>query len=204
MPMTLLQIHNLAAACAPAVAPRTLTAVVEVESRFEPLAIGVNGRQPRQLLFSVKADAVARAERLIAQGGSVDLGLAQINSKNLAGLGLSVTDAFDPCRNLEAGARLLATNYGQAARSAGDEQAALRTALSLYNTGRSDRGFQNGYVAKVAIAARRLAPMSTDVTEGATKPAPTPKTAQAWDVFAQPQTWASGFVFSSQTPGEDH
>jgi type IV secretion system protein VirB1 len=203
MPLTAMQTQDLAAVCAPIAAPQTLTAVVDVESRFEPLAIGVNGRQPRQLLFSAKADAVAKAERLIAEGFNVDLGLAQINSRNLARLGLSVSDAFDPCLNLRAGAQLLAANYEQAARSAGDEQAALRTALSLYNTGRSDRGFQNGYVARIAMAARRLAPMSTDVTEGATKPAPTAK-AQAWDVFAQPQTWASGFVFSSQTPGEDH
>ena len=204
MPMSLLQMQNLAAVCAPAVAPQTLAAVVEVESGFEPLAIGVNGRPPTRLLFGVKADAVTKAERLIADGASVDLGLSQINSKNLAGLGLSVSDAFDPCLNLRAGAQLLAANYEQAARSAGDEQVALRTALSLYNTGRFDRGFQNGYVAKVTRAARRLATVSTDMTERAAKPAPTANAAQTWDVFAQPQTWASGFVFNSQTPGEDH
>jgi type IV secretion system protein VirB1 len=204
MPLTSFQIQDLAAMCAPAVAPQTLMAVVEVESRFDPLAIGVNGRQPTHLQFSAKADAVAKAESLIAKGANIDLGLAQINSKNLARLGLSVSDAFDPCRNLAAGGRLLTANYGQAAHGAADEQVALRTALSLYNTGRSDRGVQNGYVAKVVAAASRLGPTPSGQTTASAMPALTPKAAQAWDVFAQARSWASGFVFNSQPQGDDH
>ncbi|MEI9891358.1 MAG: hypothetical protein WDN45_13185 [Caulobacteraceae bacterium] len=38
------------------------------------------------------------------------------------------------------------------------EQAALKTALSYYNTGHPARGFTNGYVAKVANAADRIVP----------------------------------------------
>lgn len=44
---------------------------------------------------------------MISAGRRVDLGLAQINSKNLGWLGLSVEAAFDSCQNLAAAARVL-------------------------------------------------------------------------------------------------
>jgi type IV secretion system protein VirB1 len=43
--------------------------------------------------------------------GTVDVGLAQVNSANFARLGLTLQTALDPCRNLAAGARVLLAKY---------------------------------------------------------------------------------------------
>jgi type IV secretion system protein VirB1 len=181
------------------VAPQTLVSIVRIESRFNTLAIGGPGkvtlRQPRSL-----KEAVSLAGRLIRSGKSVDLGLAQINSRNLKRLGLSVQSALDPCRNLAAAGALLVEDYRQA-RTELPPQAALRRALSLYNSGSPLRGLANGYVARVEAAARSLSegqlpltptvrdgpelvaasPRETELTETAPASARPPPT---WDVFA--------------------
>jgi type IV secretion system protein VirB1 len=156
----------LAAQCAPGVAPETLLSVAHTESKFDPLAIGVNGaKNPPPARNAVEAAAVAR--RYIAAGYSVDLGIAQINSRNLEWLALSVEDAFDPCRNLAAAARVLTANYAVASRryAAGT---ALGVALSMYNTGDGARGYRNGYVGRVYRSAAFVVP----AIAGA--PSPTP------------------------------
>ena len=137
----------LASQCAPSVAPETVLAIIQTESSGEPFALNVNGgRQPARQ--NNAADAAATARRYVAAGYSVDLGLGQINSRNMRWLGLTWDTVFDPCTNVAALARVLTTNYN--AVSAGrDPQTALRVALSMYNTGSQTRGFRNGYVAKV-------------------------------------------------------
>jgi type IV secretion system protein VirB1 len=158
----------LASQCAPSVAPETVLAIIQTESSGEPFALNVNGgRQPARQANA--ADAAATARRYVAAGYSVDLGLGQINSRNMRWLGLTWETVFDPCTNVAALARVLTTNYN--AVSAGrDPQTARRVALSMYNTGSQTRGFRNGYVAKVvsnAGVARLGAPdpptSSTDV-----------------------------------------
>ena len=94
------------------------------------------------------ADAAATARRYVAAGYSVDLGLGQINSRNMRWLGLTWETVFDPCTNVAALGRVLTANYNSA-KAGRDPQTALRVALSMYNTGSQTRGFQNGYVAKV-------------------------------------------------------
>ena len=183
----------IAATCAPTVAPQTLLAVARVESGWDPLAIGVNGPGRRAVRPADRAAAVAQADALIAAGRSVDLGLAQINSRNLAWLGLSVEAAFDPCRNLAASARVLEDGYRRAAPPPGAEQAGLHTALSYYNTGSATRGLRNGYVAKVVAAGGRA-------DHRAATPDPDPRPADdapAWDVFARARQGAPALVFSS-------
>ena len=91
-------------ACARNVAPTTLEAIVHVESNGNPIAINVNrlaGAQPRA---NTTQEAVAIARQFIAAGYNVDLGLMQINSRNLPTLGYTLEDAFDPCRNIAGGA----------------------------------------------------------------------------------------------------
>src|SRR3546814_5382371 len=75
-----------------------------------PFALNVNGstQPPRQ---SNAASAVATAQRYIAAGYSVDLGLGQINSRNMRWLGLTLETVFDPCNNIEALGRVLTQNY---------------------------------------------------------------------------------------------
>ena len=74
-----------------------------------------------------------------------------------------------------------------------DRQQALRVALSRYNTGHPDRGFRNGYVARVEASAARLglavsAPPLTEAASGSSpaQVAPDPVAPPAaWDVFAR-------------------
>lgn len=195
MPLDLDTLLPLAAQCAPAVAPATLLAVVKAESAFDPLAIGVNGPRGGALRLQTPAAAAEAAHRLIAEGRSIDLGLGQINSRNLARLGLTVEAAFDPCRNLAAAAAVLSEGYGRAAGAAGSEQAALRMTLSLYNTGHPERGLRNGYVTRVIRAAATLVPALQSVASPGS-PASAPPPAQ-WDVFGRARL-ATHFVFSPQ------
>ncbi len=181
----------LAQACAPQVAPATLVAVAHAESRFNPLAIGVNGRNARSLSPDSLDVAIRTATALIAEGRSIDIGLGQINSANLGWLNLSVADAFDPCKNLAASARVLAAGYRPADGSAEARQAALRVAFSIYNTGDRRRGFENGYVARVERSADQLAgwtrPLDVEVPPSAPIAVTLTATLEpaAWDVFGR-------------------
>ncbi len=155
----------LVQACAPWVAHQTMAAIVKTESAFQPLAIGINGgarlaRQPE-----TREEAVATATWLLANGYNIDIGLGQINSNNLLKAGLSIEDAFEPCKNIAAAATILTASYQTARRKGQGEQAALQAALSAYNTGSFSKGFSNGYVQKVVgHAAAAVAGASAQAT----------------------------------------
>jgi len=140
----------LIAACAPNVHPTTIQAIIKVESGGNPLALNINMRNgvgypiPRKIKSTVEAVRVSYAA--ISAGHTVDMGYMQVNSANLKRLGYTVEDMFDPCKNIAAGARVLSEAYISALPRHRSEQAALRAALSAYNTGSFNRGFQNGYV----------------------------------------------------------
>ena len=135
-------------ACALNVSPVTLEAVARVESGGNVLALNVNRLQGPQPRPAGVAEAVRIAASYIARGFSVDLGLMQVNSRNLPALGYTVEQVLDPCMNVAAGGRILAANYADAARRMGEGQPALQAALSAYNTGSFSAGIRNGYVAK--------------------------------------------------------
>jgi type IV secretion system protein VirB1 len=203
----------LAAACAPSVAPETLAAVARAESGFNAHAINLNGAGGGTQPVGSREEAIALAtELVVVRGRSVDLGLMQVNSANLGRLGLSIADAFDPCRSLEAGARVLAEGYAAAARGEADPQRALRVALSRYNTGHPERGFANGYVGRVEASAERVVPalrLRGEASVNPTPPAPPPGSASpatpappgppAWDVFGQARQ-ARQHVYPSVVP----
>ena len=79
--------------CAPMVHPATMTAIMDVESNFNPLAININGLKPAPIAKTQKS-AVALSMFFINAGYSVDIGLMQVNSKNLKALDMSVQDVF--------------------------------------------------------------------------------------------------------------
>ncbi len=128
----------LLATCSPLINPVTMSAVVQNESGGNPLAIHDNSDGKS---YSPKSldEAVALAKRLVAGGHSVDLGLAQINSKNLQWVGMTIEQSFDPCSNLQASQQVLVDAYK---RTSGD----LQKTLQIYNTGK-DAG--NQYASKV-------------------------------------------------------
>ncbi len=145
--------NTLAAECAPLVSTQTMAAIVKTESQFKPFAININGDVVLERQPETKEEAVVTANWLIDNDYNIDMGLGQVNSKNLTWTKLSVADAFDPCKNLGASATILKSNYVSASKKMPDQQAALQAAISAYNTGSFTRGFANGYVQKVVANA---------------------------------------------------
>lgn len=142
-------------ACAPRVAHETMQQIIRVESGGDPLAMNANRPDgPARLRAKTIAEAISVAQREIDAGNSVDIGLMQVNSRNLKSLGLTVDAVFEPCTNLAAGAAILTEQYVIAATQHGPGRHALDASLSAYNTGDPRRGFRNGYVARVYAVPR--------------------------------------------------
>ena len=147
----------------------------------DPLLIGVNADRQRGLAaaslhFSSPEDARAKARMLVAQGRSFDLGLMQINVDSLAQDGLTIDTAFDPCRNMAAGA----------AHFTADVRAVLNLSHRRYNTGSTERGA--GYASAVEAVLTRIQAAGPDssrsvVTAPLSPPAP-PPCAPVWDAWA--------------------
>lgn len=113
--------------CAPAIAPVTMAAIVQQESGGNPLALHDN-TTGKSYTPGTMAEVARRARELIGQGHSVDIGLAQINSRNLQRLGVGIKQALEPCENLRAAQAVLLDGWMRS----GD----LRATLSAYNTGK--------------------------------------------------------------------
>jgi type IV secretion system protein VirB1 len=126
-----------------------MLAIMHTESSFNNVALHVNGNVQLQHAPQSVAEAIAWSTWLIHGGNSVDMGLMQINSRNLARLHMSVADAFEPCRNVHAAAVILTGEYKLAAHVQENSTQALLAAISAYNTGNFRDGLRNGYVAKV-------------------------------------------------------
>jgi type IV secretion system protein VirB1 len=150
MTLHVLALAALIRHCAPAVAPSTMTAIVQVESGGDSLAIGDNTTR-RSYYPHDRATAERLARRLLGAGHLLDIGIAQIDSMNFAGFGVTLHTIFDPCINLSVGARILSADYTFAAQRYGDGQVALRHAIGMYNTGRLNGGAR--YIARVLAAA---------------------------------------------------
>ena len=147
-----LDFNALALQCAPQVSPVTMAAIVRAESGFNPYAIGVvNGRLARQP--ASLNEAVATAQALSAARWNFSVGLAQVNLANWYAYGLNEHSAFDPCRNLAAGAAILQGCFESARRAQTDaganSQSALRASLSCYASGNFSTGYRTGYVQRV-------------------------------------------------------
>lgn len=180
----------LASKCQSAVAPFTLASIAKVESSFDTLAIHDNTVGGTEVPVTRSA-AVQLASGRLMSGHSLDLGLMQINSKNLSRLGLTVDDAFDACVSIRAAANILSSDYLQ---RPGREQVELRDAISRYNTGDTKRGYTNGYVSKVEFAARQLVPaleQAPMTTTTPTSPPPTTEDTRSWDVWGSDDTAVS-------------
>ncbi len=165
--------------CAPTVAPSTVRAVIQVESGGNPYAVNVNGFSGIRPNPASAQEALLVAQYYISRGYTVDLGLMQINSRNVQRLGMPLKTMFDPCTNLRVGSELLTRNYLGAVKQYGPGQPALRAALSAYNSGNFSQGMKNGYVAKyypgsgksITLSLRATAPARASIlAEGTNHP----------------------------------
>jgi type IV secretion system protein VirB1 len=125
--------------CSPGLDPKLLTGFAQQESGYDPLALHINKMPPGWLQphASSAADATQIAAKFVSAGYSVDLGMMQINSKNLGLLGLGLAEAFDPCRSIAAAGKLIAL-------------------MSRYNTGSPTAGIQNGYASALVSRVHAL------------------------------------------------
>ena len=152
--------------CAPQVAPETLSTLVAVESSGNPFAIAVVGDKKIPPPKSLN-EAITAAKKLEAEGENYSVGLMQVNKKNFSKLGLSIDNAFEPCANISAGAKIIEQCFMSAKnnKAFNSEQTALRGALSCYYSGNFTRGFEkeesvgNSYVERannVVVAKYRV------------------------------------------------
>lgn len=163
--------NDLAQQCSSGVHPNTLQAVARVESKFNPFAIGVvKGYLKRQP--TNHAEAVATAKSLHAQGKNFSMGLMQVNRYNLAHYGLTYETVFEPCKNINVGAKILKECFD---RAGGNGQTALKKAFSCYYSGNFKFGFKSDfkgqppYVTKIILAAMDNSPNQTIRFSGSLK-----------------------------------
>jgi type IV secretion system protein VirB1 len=159
----------IASQCAPTVDPHMLVGIALQESGLETMTLhdNVSGK-----VFH-GAGVIDAARRLIAAGHSVDLGTWQINSRNLSLLGLTIADAFEPCKSAAAAARLIEL-------------------FSRYNTGSPSRGIANGYVPAVIASIHAV-----NAAEPAL-PVMAPQPISAANPFSRPSPTGRDFVALSE------
>jgi len=152
----LLDFIALAQQCAPTVAPQTMAAIVNVESSYNPYAIGVvKGRLERQP--NNKQEAVATAKALAAEGWNFSIGVAQVNRYNLPKYNITIEQAFEPCTNLWAGSKILEECFLRADDNKRSDQQALKAAISCYYSGNFTRGFKPDVKGKPSYVEKVLA-----------------------------------------------
>lgn len=146
--LTMTAFLTLAGRCGDGIAPSTLADLQAHESGFNVIAMNINGKGGGTVRhIKTKAQAIALAKTLYARGINFDAGVAQINSANFKWLGVTPETVFDPCKSIEAQARLL-RSYSQ------------------YNTGSKERGFRNGYVNKVVAGRAEVRKAMQDAWHG--------------------------------------
>lgn len=147
------------AECAPTVHVDTMQRIVQIESGFNPYAIGVVGarlqRQPRS-----SAEALATIRWLDANGYNYSVGLAQVNRSNFRAHGLTPATALMACPNLRAGGAILTACFKRASNPSVAPQTALRAAFSCYESGNFRTGFTDGYVLKILTSRLPPAPQT--------------------------------------------
>ena len=80
----------------------------------------------------------------------------QVSTAEAKRRGISAESLLGPCTNILVGWQVLDDAYKIEVRSYGPGQTALAHAISRYNTGSTQAGFDNGYVYRVLAAVRKI------------------------------------------------
>jgi type IV secretion system protein VirB1 len=147
----------------------TLAALILTESSGNPNAIQIDfpnallrrwglptgtlrlQRQPHDAQEAGEWIAYLNAHRI-----SVDVGLMQISTDEAVRRHIAPAALLDPCTNIRTGWSILEDDYKIEVNRFGPGQVALQHALSRYNTGDTNKGIDNGYLARVTAALRGL------------------------------------------------
>ncbi|HEV2603754.1 MAG TPA: type IV secretion protein [Microvirga sp.] len=128
--------------CAPGGVPREpLVAIVREASGGEPFLISFGGerRGPVKVLASSREEAVElTTEAIVAGEPRVAIGLAQLDTSQLQRMGLSVTQAFEPCRHVKATGQLFNERFEAALRHGRDRNVALAGVTASFRTARTE------------------------------------------------------------------
>ncbi len=136
--------------------PSVMAAITKTESNNNPWAININNKQGKRVHLAYQPKSLVQAQAWIKyldeHHYNFDVGIAQVNIKNVHKYGYTTDQALDICTNLKLASLILKQNYNQALRVAKyDQQNAVKLAISAYNTGNYHSGFENGYVKKVVF-----------------------------------------------------
>ena len=155
--------------CAPTAPLSTLAAIISAESGGNPYAIQIDfpnallrrwrlppGTLRLQRQPNNAQEASEWIDYLNARRISVDAGLMQVSTDEAVRRHISPAVLLDPCTNVRTGWSILEDDYKIEVNRFGPGQVALEHALSRYNTGDTNRGIENGYLARVTAALRRL------------------------------------------------
>jgi type IV secretion system protein VirB1 len=155
--------------CAPTAPLSTLAAIISTESSGNPSAVQIDfpkallrrwGLPPGTLRLQRQPKSVEEAGEWIvflnANGVSVDVGLMQVSTDEAIRRHIAPELLLDPCTNLRTGWSILEDDYRIEVTRFGPGQVALQHALSRYNTGDTNKGIENGYLARVTATLRRL------------------------------------------------
>lgn len=146
--------------CSNGIPKDIMIAITGIESKFNPYAIGVvNGyvKQPNNI-----NEAVETVKRLHAEGKNFSMGIAQVNKYNLNAYGLNYETVFDPCRNLNAGSKILLDCFKRAEKVSSSINQAWEKSFSCYYSGNFKTGFrqdfprQPPYVTKIVNTLKRV------------------------------------------------
>ncbi|EAI7269715.1 TPA: lytic transglycosylase domain-containing protein [Campylobacter jejuni] len=132
----------------PNVDTQIIQKIIQVESNNQQYAININ--KVGSFILKNKKEASTLAKNFIQKGYSVDIGLMQFNSNNLKSSMFSnynIDDLLDICKNIKAGSDIFYLAYETTNENLTKEER-INQALSIYNTGNLNDGFNNGYVAK--------------------------------------------------------
>jgi hypothetical protein len=160
---------------------RRLVATAQAESGLDPYIIHINGSPGGSRHYATEQDAITAARALDAAGVDFDAGLMQVNRRQFAhhGLTLSFGSAFDGCTSMRAGADHLAD----------DVRSVWNLASRRYNCGDITCG---------AAYARRVDALVSRVGAATGPPLSpsSPPCAPAWDAWA--------IAACSTAPGKHH
>ena len=158
MPLDLAFIE-LAHRCAPQVEIDQLAAVVQVQSGFNPFSIRVGWPGVLSPAPKNKGEAISAAVEAIDDAKPVRLGLAGLEARQLGRLGLSIGEAFDPCRNLEGVAVAFATGETEAMTAGLSGSPRHRFVFGhVFLGGERDRAAADGFATRVEAARVEQAP----------------------------------------------